>query len=376
MIIPEKPVTILHLRASSDSGGGPENIILKSVELIDAGRFWFGVCYLRKKDVNIFNIAKLYEGKEYHFFELSGGAVDFKLLKSLAKLIKKYQIDILHAHDPKTYVYAYLLRFMFPDLKLVSTLHGWIHRRARSFFYAIVANLVLKRFDSVIAVSSKLLKQAVRSGIPNTQLIHNAIDTDEWKPNPASACKGSTPFIIAYIGRLSREKGPLDFVKVAKGIIEKDKFCRFVVAGDGPMLETTKQYVEELGLMSYFDFKGQITQKDMPSFYRGIDLVLSTSHTEGMPVTLLEALASGIPVVATNVGGVGELIIDGYNGLLTEKKDIESLISSVLLLKNKPELAESFRQNGRDIVKKNFSYLRWAEKMESMYLSLYTKDKE
>lgn len=376
MMNPEKRIAILHLRASSGSGGGPEKTIFKSAEFIDTDRFWFSVCYLRKRSVNLFNIAKLYEEKGYHFHEFSGRAIDFKLFSAMVTLIRKYQVDIIHAHDPKTNVYAYLLRFVFPDLKLVSTLHGWIHRRARSFFYTTLANFVLKRFNSVIAVSSELERQAVRAGISNIQLIYNSIDTDEWKLNPMLARNDSIPFVIAYIGRLSREKGPIDFVKVAKGILERDKECRFVVAGDGPMLQTTKQYAEELGLMTHFDFKGQIPQKDMLSLYEEIDLLLSTSHTEGLPNTLLEALASGVPVVATKVGGVGELIKNGYNGFLTEKEDVESLINNVLLLKNDPAMAESFRRNGWDVVMKKFSFLRRMEKMEFLYSSLCIKDME
>ena len=217
MIKPEKQIAILNLRASSESGGGPENIIFKFAEVIDTDRFWFSVCYLRKKNINITGIAKLYEGRGFHFYELAGRAVDFKLFGALVRLIRTYKVDILHAHDPKTYVYAYLLRFVFPDIKLVSTLHGWINRRARSFFYATLSNFVLKRFNAVIAVSSELERRAAQAGISNIKKICNAIDTDEWTLNTVPDFKGSAPFTVAYIGRLSREKGPLDFVKSAKG---------------------------------------------------------------------------------------------------------------------------------------------------------------
>lgn len=376
MTEPEKQIAVLNLRASSESGGGPENIILKFAESINADRFRFGICYVRKKDVSIFNIAKLYEERGYHFYELAGGVIDFRLFKSLVRLIRIHKIDILHAHDPKTYVYAYLLGFVFPDVKLVATLHGWIHRRARSSFYTTIANFVLKKFNAVIAVSGELESRASRTGISNIHMIHNAIDTDKWKPDPISDKNGSTAFVIAYIGRLSKEKGPLDFVEAAKGIIKRDQGCRFIVAGEGPLLEPTKQYVQSLGIMQYFDFKGSIPQKNMPALYREIDVVLSSSHTEGMPVALLEALATGVPVVATEVGGVGELISNGYNGLLTEKKDIESLISNVLLLKNKPELAQTLKHNGRDVVTKKFSYSHWTRKMESLYLSLSVKGRQ
>ncbi|WP_321415558.1 glycosyltransferase family 4 protein [uncultured Desulfobacter sp.] len=366
----EKQIAVLNLRASSESGGGPENIIFKFAESINTDRFWFGICYLRKKDVSIFNIAKLYEERGYHFYELAGGVIDFRLFKSLVRLIRTHKIDIVHAHDPKTYVYAYLLGFVFPDVKLVATLHGWVHRRARSSFYSTISNFVLKKFNAVIAVSRDLEKRAARAGISNIHMVHNAIDTDKWKPDAMSDKNGSTTFIIAYIGRLSKEKGPIDFVKAAKGIIERDQGCRFIVAGDGPLLESTKQYVQSLEILQYFDFKGNIPQKNMPAIYGEINVVLSSSHTEGMPVALLEALATGVPVVATEVGGVGELIRHGYNGLLTEKKDIESLISNVLLLKNTPELAQTLKRNGRDAVTKKFSYSHWTQKMESLYVSL------
>lgn len=376
MTEPEKQIAVLNLRASSESGGGPENIILKFAESVNTDRFWFGICYLRKKDVSIFNIAKLYEERGYHFYELAGGVIDFRLFKSLVRLIRTHKIDIVHAHDPKTYVYAYFLGLVFSDLKLVATLHGWVHRRARSSFYTTIANFVLKKFGAVIAVSYELERRAARAGITNIHTIHNAIDTDKWKPDQMSAGKASTAFVIAYIGRLSKEKGPLDFVKAAKGITQREQGCRFIVAGEGPLLEPTKQLVQSLGIMQYFDFRGNIPQKNMPAFYKEIDVVLSSSHTEGMPVALLEALSTGVPVVATDVGGVGELIRHGYNGLLTEKKDVESMISNVLFLKNNSELARTLKRNGRDVVTKNFSYSHWTQTMESLYLSLSVKGKQ
>lgn len=373
MTEPEKQIAVLNLRASSESGGGPENIILKFAKSINTDRFWFGTCYLRKKDVSIFNIAKQYEESGFHFYEFAGGIIDFRLFKSLVRLIRKHKIDIVHAHDPKTYVYAYFLGFMCPNLKRVATLHGWVHRRARSSFYTTISNFVLKNFDAVIAVSWELERRAARAGISNIHVVHNAIDTDKWKPDPMSDKNGSTAFGIAYIGRLSKEKGPLDFVKSAKGILEKDPGCRFIVAGEGPLLEPTKRTVQSLGIMKYFDFKGNIPQKRMPALYTKINVVLSSSHTEGMPVALLEALSAGVPVVATDVGGVGELIRHGYNGLLTEKNDIESLIANVFLLKNNPELAQTLARNGRDVVANQFSYSQWNRKMESLYLSLFAE---
>ncbi len=364
-------ISVMHLRAAARNGGGPEKTILKTAAMIDARRFDYTVVYLRKKHHDLTPLARQYQEANLPFRELVGGVIDPFLLIRLAKLVKQNNVQILHAHDPKSIVYAFLLKLLVHNLKLVATLHGWVTLRMRSSLYAIISTALLKRFDLVIAVSKDLLEHTRKSGITKLKLLYNAIDLQQWNDSGNRPDDPQQPFRIAFVGRISQEKGPLEFVHTAQQILASSPDCEFVVAGEGPMLEQMKQEVQRSNLQDCFRFLGHLSQKEMPPLYRSVDLLLSTSHTEGMPNNLLEAMAAGVPVVATRVGGVAELITDGDNGLLASRNDIELLAKHVARLKQHPQLVETITTNARKTVAEKFCFRNRTRTLENLYAELF-----
>jgi glycosyltransferase involved in cell wall biosynthesis len=365
--MPER-IPVLYLRQSSGGGGGADTVILNTALLLDSSRFFLIIAYLSKYDQTLTFTSKLKE-TGVTFFEFPGIKIfDMRQFTSIVKLVKKYDVRIVHCHDFKADVYGYLLKVLFPGIRFVSTIHGWIARRLRSLLYIKIDRAVLKKCDAVIAVSQNIEQTAKGYGIQKLHLIQNSIRLDRWKPGESTKSPGH--FRIGFIGRISKEKGPADFVHAAKKIITQYPVCEFFVAGNGPEEGQMKTLVNQLGLGGHFHFFGHLDENRLYDLYQKLDLLLLTSYTEGIPMAVLEASAMKVPVVATNVGGVSEVITHNVNGLLAEAGDIDSIAKNVLLIINNREVAEKFAENGRRIVETNFSAGKNIKKIEDIYMQL------
>jgi glycosyltransferase involved in cell wall biosynthesis len=370
-------IAVLHLRSSVAAGGGPEKTIYNTGRFINHQRFLYLVVYLTKKSQPS-EIAQKGKDEGLTYFQLPGVKFfDVRQFREIMRIIRTYRVQILHCHDPKTDFYGVLLKVFFPNLKLISTLHGWIHRTWESNLYKRIDIWTLKRFNSVIAVSKTIERIAESYGIKRVSLIYNAIDIDEWRPKyhctNLFTLHDPQAFLVGYVGRISTEKGPIDFVKVAYKVLQNDSHCEFIVAGEGPEMEAMKNLALKLDIITHFHFLGHVKSEDLYSIYQKLDLLLVTSITEGLPNNILEAFAMYVPVVATRIGGISEIVDDGYNGLLATPGDVSELANLVLKIKNNKELSDSFKNRGRLIIEEKFSFDVRVKKIEELYITISQK---
>lgn len=368
-------IKVLHLRSSAGAGGGPEKTILNTGSLIDKNTFDYHITYLRHKENNLEPIRRQAEQLHLNFTELPGGRIiDLSQLIGIKKLIANIDADILHCHDYKTDVYGVLLKISGGRFKLVTTLHGWILGKGLKKLYVSLDKAILPFFDLVIAVSAPIAETARKKGAKHVELIHNAIDETAWRPE--TACLDFVQELpdaiksVGFVGRISKEKGPLDFVKIAARVLEFLPACRFAVAGDGPLLQEMQTMVSDMGIKADFVFLGQLSPERTKNLYRRVNLVLSPSHTEGLPNTLLEACAMQKPVVATDVGGVASLIENGFNGFLFSKGDIEGMSQAVIRILKDDELAIKLGLNGRQRICDAFSFKKRVRRIQEIYTAL------
>ncbi len=367
-------IVVFNLRQTAGGGGGADTVIINTAAYIDSACFSFIAAYLRKcgDDTSVIS-AKLKE-MGICYLEFSGSKFfSLKQFLNLVLYIRKYDVNIIHCHDPKSDLYGYLLKLCFPRLILVSTVHGWITRRFRSVLYNRLDMFLLRRFNAVIAVSENTRRIARSYGIRKTYLIHNSIDLNKWQPPKKDDLseelnKFSQPFRIGFIGRISKEKGPSDFVHIAQKVLNQDANCEFLVAGEGNEEKAMKSLVKQFDLENKFRFLGLLSQSKLFDLYRCLDLLLLTSYTEGIPLVILEACAMRVPVVATRVGGVGEVVTHDYNGFLVNAGDIDSMARAALIIKNNKCLRDKFKDNGRFIVETQFSLAVNIRKTEGLYL--------
>lgn len=159
-------------------------------------------------------------------------------------------------------------------------------------------------------------------------------------------------------------------VEVAKVVLQKTKDIRFQLAGEGPERPKLHALIRRYGLNGAFELKGHL--EDTSAFYQGLDVYLNTSIHEGIPMTVLEAMAHGLPVVAPKVGGLREILDDGVQGYLLEVRDPEAFAEKCLSVCRNKTLWQRMSQAAREKVLRTFSMERMTQQYFNLYVNLAT----
>jgi len=252
---------------------------------------------------------------------------EWSTIQIVAALVKAQSIDVIQSHLENAHVLAGLVGRLSAK-PVLATVHG------RNITIADVEAHRLTGTHMAV-VCKHAYFHAIGLGVNPAQLhlVPNGVDHRRFAPsprNPALRAAWGIPDdapVVGFVGRLSPEKGPDEFLDVALRVHPKIPGAHFVVAGDGPMAEQRAQFVERQG-MRYVPLVGG--QQDMPSVYAQFDVLVSSSRSEGMPFALMEAMACGVPVVARRVGGVTDLVLHGTTGRLVSADDREGLSTSLV----------------------------------------------
>lgn len=230
-------------------------------------------------------------------------------------LVRTRAIDVLHAHLSNAHLLAGLIG-RITGTPVVATIHG---RQLNT----IDVEIHRTTGTHLSVVCKHAYFQAMGLGVHPSQLhcIPNGVDTALFSPRPHRSaalrerwCVPESAPLVGFVGRLSPEKGPEVFLRVARVMQHLCPAVHFVMVGEGPLRSELARTIEQFGLQSCVHLVG--LHEDMPSVYAELDAVVSTSHTEAMPFALMEAMACGVPVIATRVGGVPDLIQHGVTGWL------------------------------------------------------------
>jgi glycosyltransferase involved in cell wall biosynthesis len=300
-----------------------------------------------------------------------GGRMDWRAIAQIKTLIYRHGIDLVHTHGFKPNFYATLATPW--GIPLVATyLLDWPDRGVLLHCYHLLDRLILKRFAKVVAVSEAIAKSLIRSGLGSqrVRVIANGVDFSHWAPQePAHSIETDSPkkAVVGVVGRLVPQKGHIYLLQAARSILSAFPQVEFLFVGDGPDRASLEQATASLGLTGNVRFAGQ--KSDMAAVYAGIDVLVMPSINEGMPMTLIEALAARRPIVATAVGDVPKLIRDGETGLLVEPRNPDALASAIVKLLSDPLLRLRFAEEGRNRVLAHFS----ANAMASQYRELYSQ---
>jgi glycosyltransferase involved in cell wall biosynthesis len=300
------------------------------------------------------------------------GRIDRETVIAIRRTADARHTQVLHTHGYKADIYGYVAMAR-ASIPLVSTCHNWTNRTRSVTFYGLLDRVVLRRYQGVIAVSSGVAESLRRFGVSEqrTHIINNGVDVCRFQAIQTSStnrettngrCRGTR---IGFVGRLSKEKGPEFFVRAAQALRTRLPEAEFILYGNGPEEEMLQVLVSDLGLRRTVQFKGHIN--DPSSIYSSLDIVVLPSLQEGLPMTLLEALASGKAVVATKVGEVPSVIHDSTMGILVQPGDLSSLGDAIATLAENPELRYRLGAKGRLRVAESYS----ADAMGRRYLDIY-----
>lgn len=373
----KQPIKIMQCRSTYTTGGGPDKTVLLIAEKADPAKFQHILMYMRGADDTGFQIGNWARERGLTIHEvLEHGKLDLANLKEIHQLIQQYHIDILHTRDYKTAVAAYLVSLFNPRVKLIFTSHLWQDLdsfKMKLYTWLNLAAIRSKRYQKVIAVSEALRDYMIQRGVDAGKItvIHNAIDVDVWdrtKVTSTIRAEFNIPpsaKIAGVVGRLRYEKDLPTTLKVAEKISAQQPDTYFLIVGDGPERQEVEQHIQQMGLSDKILLLG--FRKDMINVYAGMDVFFSTARTEGTPNTALEAMSMGTPVVYTDVGGVGELIQDGHDGLLFQVGDVEGIAEAVLSFLTDEEKAKTFRERVRQTVCTKFSFANRLQAVEAVY---------
>jgi glycosyltransferase involved in cell wall biosynthesis len=314
---------------------------------------------------------------------ISGRDVSYshRLTRELAALIKNEKPDIVHTHGSLSGRMAARMR----KVPVVYTKHGQVrvpNQRgilpppAGPFgrFLNRIATRVLA--DGVIAVSEEVRKELVESGVNPSMItaIPNGIDLSLYRQKSKRSSKRQAEdrdgadrrsFLIGTLARLSREKGIDTLIEAAKIVVTSYPSARFVIGGTGPLRAELDKKVRDLRLEPYVRMPGFVD--DVPGFLSALDLYVLPSDSEGIGLAVIEAMAAGLPVVATRVGGVPEAVIDGVTGILVPPRQPKGLAQAIVRLLVDPDLAKTMGASGRERAEEVFDAKIAAERTLDVY---------
>ena len=302
------------------------------------------------------------------------GRWDWRAVARIRKLLIQHNVDVLHPHGYKSDLYAYAAAW--PNrVALVATSHNWPSRLLAMRVYAALDRVTLGRFDKVIVVSDVVAHILRRWGVAPDRVstIVNGVDVERFQ--------GATPILqneivpeghslVGFVGRLAREKGGEFLLHAAKQVLSVHSKTTFVFVGDGPSRKRWETLATQLGVGQRVVFAG--VRDDMPGIYASLDMLVLPSLVESMPMCLLEAMASGKPVIATRVGAVSKLITPQQTGLLVDPGDVNGLATTILSLLRNPSWGCRLGENGRSAVAQHFSARAMAESYVAVYEQVVT----
>ena len=371
---PEEGVKILHL---IDSGGfyGAERVVLTLMaEQTRLGLIpILGSIAPKSIDEKPIEKEAKARGLSVKKIRMANGPNVIGACRILREAIKD-DICVIHSHGYKGDILVGLVKWAYPKIPLVSTIHGWTSMGGgrKISVYEWLDSRMLKLADAVVLVSNEMVKNENMRKFGNMEhtVINNGIQPIVPNPNLVDDevrrfCAGGT--VIGSIGRLSPEKGHVFLLRAFHRILQEGGNAKLVLLGDGGSRSSLEAEIRTLRLESKVLLPGY---KDGGCNYLPLfDLFVLPSLTEGLPVTLLEAMSCGTPIVSTRVGGIAEALENGEAGLLVEAGDIDELKEAIWTLYRNPELGKKLALKAKVIVEQRYS----AETMARRYLGVYER---
>lgn len=315
-----------------------------------------------------------------------------KLRKNYKKLQKEIDFDLLHANvtsdlsltrklvkTPRIVTVHHLAKNTFSvshdrlsRFGEETSIASWLEKKLIDF-----DRTVIQRADKIIAVS-RFTKASITSAyhVPSSKIhvIHNGIYPQQYNCNETNSAetKKTSPTknepSILYVGRLEQRKG-LDFLLLAFALLSQQAKCSLIIAGSGEQAPY-RRLAKKLGINNKVSFTGHADEATLKRLYAACDVFVLPSLLEGFGLTILEAMASAKPVVATKVGGIPEIVKNNVHGKLVQRENPEQLCKALKFFIENPEKAKKIGEQNRKYVAETFSWAKTAKETELLYKTL------
>jgi glycosyltransferase involved in cell wall biosynthesis len=297
----------------------------------------------------------------------TGGRFNPAGVVRLARFVKAGGYRILHAHGYKADALA-LLAARLTGTRVVSTPHGFSRAAGRVLAaYEAFDRWLLRFVDGVYPLSEELRDQLRRSGVPERRLIlvPNALDIDEVDQAVPTLARRDGETVIGYLGRLIRSKNVECLIEAFSRVAAGRADVRLAIAGEGPLAAELQALARQRGVAERVEFTGYRT--DGVGVLKAFDLFVFPSLQEATPRCVMEAMAAGVPVLASDIPGNRVLIEDGDSGMLVPPSDPERLAGAILGMLEDTERTKAMVTRARARVERHFSARRMAEDHVQLY---------
>ncbi len=367
--------------------GGPSIHVILLTARLDPARFESTLLIGQEgiREGNMFDFAERHGVRPIKISSLGRAISPWNDLVSTLQLwryMRTRRPHIVHTHTSKAGFSGRIAARMAGVPVVVHTFHGHVFKGyfgpGMTKCFILLERILAHSTDRIIAISERLRDELIENRIAapeKLEVIPLGLDLA-----PFLAVRGRSGVLrarmnlssgdplIGIVGRLVAVKDHATFLRAAATAVMTRNDLKFAVIGDGELRAGLEKLTDSLGLSGRVFFTGW--EKDLPPVYADLDLVALSSRNEGTPVSIIEASAAGKPVVATHVGGVPDMIIDGWNGLLVPPEDPEALSASMLRMIAQPEMASTFARRSREKIRNTYGVERLISDVESIYTRL------
>ncbi len=361
--------------------GGAENLLAAAAPFLDRERFEYRAAYLLPwKNALVpmlerqgIPVTCLGQRKPY----------DPRPFRRLVRLIRQEQVDLVHAHLPYSGIMGRIASKLAPVQAVVYSEHNVWERYHRLTFLA--NKLTFKWNDAVIAVSDDIASSIRRNihlnGRPTLHSILNGVDVavlaGTSRERDAVRAEFGIPLehkLVINVANFTPKKRHADLLETARLVHQQDANVTFLLVGQGQLLDEVKALASHMGATGYVKFAG--FRQDAPRLVAASDVFVLSSKFEGMPVSLLEAMALGVPCVTTNVGGIPEVVRDGQDGLLTPPEAPDQLAEAALRVLRDQALGARLAESAKQRVEAQFGVRRMVQETEALYTEVLSRTKK
>jgi len=283
------------------------------------------------------------------------------------RTIKKIDPDIVHA---QSLIFAIPALISKKFLKIPYVVWGQgSDIYIRNWFMKVVSKTIIKNADSALALTKSM--REVMQAIYNCDIpvVPNGIDIEDYSDRPDKQDSETPRKRILFVGRLDPVKGVQYLLKAMKIVSKVLPEAKLILVGDGEERENLESLTNTLGLSDRVDFVGRISHEEIPDYLYQADIFVLPSLSEGFPLVILEAMACGLPIVATRVGGVPDIIEDGVNGYLVESGDFQEMAKKIIFILENEPLKLLISKNNR-IKVQEFEWKNVINQLEQIYFKV------
>jgi len=308
--------------------------------------------------------------------------IDLQCVRRLGRFLRQQRVDVIHAHQYTPFFYATAARSWWKRLPVVFTEHGRFYPDSSSIKRSIYNRVMLRKGDHAIAVGEHVRQALIQfeSFHPDrVEVIYNGIDHGPYSSDQEDLCSFRDAFrkqlglnahavVVMQVARLDPIKDHFLAIHAVSKLLDKGNDIHLVIVGDGPERSRIESEIVKVGVQNKVHMLG--LRRDVPTLLKCSDIALLTSLSEGIPLTLIEGMACGLPCVSTDVGGVREIVDPVQSALLCPARDVECVAGALKTLALNASLRTAMGHAGRRIARERFDEKKMLAEYDKVFSSL------